>query len=194
LAKLGKGRFYKPEVTPFGQLKPLPNEVIKDFLEEKGRITGYITGFAIFNRLGLTTQVNQVIQIGRNQMRPPLERNGLKISFVLQNNLITPKNIPLLQILDAIKYIKKIPDSTPSASCERLLVIMRNLNDEELQVMVRLAIKYPPATRALAGALLEELNKQVLAIPLFKTLNPFTKFKISNVGKVLTSASKWNIE
>src|SRR5690606_15909855 len=106
------GKFYKPEVSIFGELQPEQAQVVKDLLESNGKVTGYLTGFSIFSQLGLTTQISNVIQIGRNDIRPMLTRGRYTISFVKQKNVITKNNIPLLQILDAIRYIKKIPDTS----------------------------------------------------------------------------------
>jgi hypothetical protein len=68
IAKLSKGKYYKPENTPFGNLQPNQAQVVKDLLEENGKITGYLTGYSIYNQLGLTTQVSNTIQIGKNQV------------------------------------------------------------------------------------------------------------------------------
>ena len=70
IAKLSKGKYYKPENTPFGNLLPNQAQVVKDLLEENGKTTGYLTGYSIYNQLGLTTQVSNTIQIGKNQVRP----------------------------------------------------------------------------------------------------------------------------
>jgi hypothetical protein len=59
--------------------------------------------------------------------------------------------------------------------------------------MVRLALKYPPATRALLGALLDELKKDSLTLSLYKTLNPITKYKLPGLNKALSTTEKWNI-
>ena len=117
IVKLAKGKYYKPETTPFGVLLPDQKQVVKDLLEDNGKILGYLTGYSIYNQLGLTTQVSNTIQIGRNQIRPNFTRERYTISFIKQKNTITRENIPLLQILDAIKYIKKIPDANLESSC-----------------------------------------------------------------------------
>ncbi len=111
IAKLSKGKYYKPENTPFGNLQPNQAQVVKDLLEENGKITGYLTGYSMYNQLGLTMQVSNTIQIGKNQIRPNFKRERYTISFVKQKNTITKENTPLLQLLDAIRYIKKIPDA-----------------------------------------------------------------------------------
>ena len=192
IAKLSKGKYYKPESTPFGKLQPSQVQTVKDLMENEGRIIGYLTGYSIYNQLGLTTQVSNTIQIGKNEVRTTFKRERYTISFIKQKNTITKENIPLLQLLDVIRYIKKVPDNNPEFSCKRLLAILKDLSEKDKTTMVRLALKYPPATKALLGALLDELNESVLAESLYKTLNPITKYKLA-VDKVLTKTEKWNI-
>ncbi len=194
IAKLSKGKYYKPENTPFGNLQPKQAQVVKDLLEDNGRITGYLTGYSIYNQLGLTTQVSNTIQIGKNEIRPSFKRERYTISFIKQKNTITKENIPLLQILDAIRYIKKIPDATIELSCRRLLAIIGNLPEKDKITLVRLALKYPPVTRALLGTMLDQLKQTDLTQPLQKSLNPITKYKLPGVTKILLSAEKWNMQ
>lgn len=191
--KLSKGKYYKPETTPFGNLLPDRSQVVKDLLEENGKTVGYLTGYSIYNSLGLTTQISNTIQIGKNVVRPAFKRGQYTISFIKQNNTITKENIPLLQILDAIRYIKKIPDTTISKSCERLLVILKNLSDNEKMTLVRLALKYPPSARALLGTLLDTIQADNITEPLYKSLNPITKYKLPGVKNLFPEADKWNI-
>ncbi|MDF1550296.1 MAG: DUF6088 family protein [Bacteroidales bacterium] len=193
IAKLGKGKYYKPENTPFGKLQPNQAQVVKDLLEDNGKITGYLTGYSIYNQLGLTTQLSNTIQLGKNEIRPSFKREQYTISFIKQKNTITKENIPLLQLLDAIRYIKKIPDSNIESSCRRLLIIIQNLTNKDKRTLVRLALKYPPATKALLGALLDELKEDLFTGSLQKSLNPITKYKLAGVNKVFASAEKWNI-
>ena len=192
IAKLSKGKYYKPESTPFGKLQPSQAQIVKDLMENDGKIIGYLTGYSIYNQLGLTTQVSNTIQIGKKEVRTAFKRERYTISFIKQKNTITKERIPLLQLLDVIRYIQKIPDCNPEFSCKRLLAILKDLSEKDKNTMVRLAFKYPPATKAFLGALLDELNESNLAEPLYKTLNPITKYKLS-VDKVLTKTEKWNI-
>ncbi len=193
IAKLAKGKYYKPEITPFGNLQPNQTQIVKDLLEESGKTTGYLTGYSIYNQLGLTTQVSNTIQIGKNQVRPNFKRERYIIAFVKQKNTINKENIPLLQLLDAIRYIKKIPDTNIEASCKRFLAIIKNFTNKEINALIRLALKYPPSTRALLGALLEELQQGKVAEPLLRSLNPITKYKLSGADKVLSTTEKWSI-
>lgn len=193
IAKLSKGKFFKPEVSSFGNLQPNRYQIVKDLLEEGGKVSGYLTGYSIYNQLGLTTQVSNVIQIGKNTLRPGFQRGEYKISFILQKNIITKENIPLLQILDSIRYIKKIPDTTINFACKRLMIIIKDLSKDSKTTLVRLALKYPPAARALLGAILDEIGKSTLTESLLKSINPITTYKLPGAKKVLSSVDKWNI-
>ena len=193
IEKVSKGKYFKPESTPFGNLKPNQEEIIKDLLEDNSKIIGYLTGYTIFNALGFTTQMSHIIQIGKNKIRPDIKRGFYVIKFIKQENIITKKNIPLFQLLDVIRFIKKIPDSTVESSCQRLIFLLNKLSEKETTTMVRLALKYPPSTKALLGAILEHLNRTKDLEKLFKTLNPITKYKLTDAQKALSTTQKWNI-
>ena len=194
IAKIAKGKFYVPQQSIFGVLKPNEEEMIKDLLEENGEIVGYLTGLSMYNRLGLTTQVSAVTVIGKNEVRPAFKRGYLRIHFIKQKNKITKDNVQLLQILDAIRYVKEIPDADIDFLCNRFLSILKNIPTDFQSKMVELAILYPPATRALLGALLDELGVMDLTKPLYKSLNPITVYKLPRASKVLSSTQKWNIK
>ncbi len=194
ISKFSKGKYYKPEETPYGKLQPNNYEMVKDLLEENGKISGYLTGYSIYNQLGLTTQVGNIIQIGKNNTRPTFKRGEYIISFILQKNLIAKDNVFLLQILDSIKFIKKIPDTNILSSFKRLIQIIAKLSEKEKVTIVRLALKYSPATRALLGAILDEEGSKVLTKNLYESLNPITTYKFPGIKNILPSVNKWNIK
>jgi len=193
IAKLSKGKFYKSESTPFGNLEPDRYQVVKDLLEKDGRTIGYLTGLSTYNQLGLSTQVSNVIQIGKNETRPKFKRGNYTIAFVRQKNTITKDSIPLLQMLDAMRYIKKIPDTTVPDAFGRIRSIISTLGNSERSSMVRLAKKYPPATRALLGAILSSLGDEDTAKPLLASLNPISTYPFTGLTALLPEATKWNI-
>lgn len=135
IVRLSKGRFYKPEPSPFGVLPPGPDEVVKDLLESGGRMTGYLTGLSVYNRLKLSTQVGRVVQIGRNEVRPPLRRGVYRIVFLKQKNRITPENISLLQLLDCIRQVKKIPGTSVKDACVRLRALVAERTEDDRRTL-----------------------------------------------------------
>jgi hypothetical protein len=194
ISKLAKGRYYKPEQTAFGTLQPDTYQVVKDLLEENGKLVGYLTGYSIYNKLGLSTQLSNQVQIGKNEVRTKFKRGVFTISFVKQKNTITSQNVAFLQLLDAIKYIKKIPDSSIQNTCIRFLSLLKPYKIEDINTLVRLAQKYPPATKALLGALLDECGKTSQTVALQKNLNPITSYELIGVSEILSTTEKWNIK
>jgi hypothetical protein len=193
LRKLSKGRFYKPVIGKFGELPPDDYEVVKDLLVERGKMIGYITGYTAFNELGLTTQVPFALQIGTYDEKKGIQRGTYKISFVKQRNTITKGNIPLLKLLDCLRFFKIIPDAMPDVSCRRLLYLLSQLDEIQKNKIKKLALKYTPQTIALLGAMLEMLNPQEDIKALFKMLNPMTSYKLGIPNTVLFNQKKWNI-
>lgn len=193
LKKISKGKFYKPEKSIFGTLLPNQYQIVKDLLEDDNKIIGYLTGYSIYNTLGLTTQVSNTIQIGTNNIRPNLKRERYIINFIKQNNIINKENIPYLQLLDCIKNIKKIPDTTVNKCIERFINIISDYKLKDIKHLIRLVQKYPPSTRALLGAILDELNLEKHTDMLFKTINPITKYNIGVNNYTLTKSTKWNL-
>ncbi len=194
ISKLTKGKYYKPEKTVFGELPPSQYQVVKDLLEVNGKVVGYLTGYSIYNDLGLTTQVSNTIQIGKNDIRSSFKRERYTITFLRQKNIITKKNIHLLQILDSISTIKKIPDTTIKEASKRFLAILNDLSIDDEKTIVRLSYKYSPVTRALLGAFLDTLSRKDNLESLLKSLNPITVYKLEGVSEILANTQKWNIQ
>lgn len=193
LRKLSPGRFYKPRFTDFGEVKPDIFQVVKDLLQQNGKIIGYLTGYSAYNQLGLTTQVSGIIQIGTNEQKKSITRGIFKIRFIKQPNKITKENINLLRILDAISNIKEIPDTTVEQSCKTLSELVKKINTGDKETFIRLAKKYNPATRALSGAILENSFGTLDSDPLLKTLNPSSVYKFGVSENTLPNKRKWNI-
>ena len=194
IAKLSKGKFYKPQITEFGTLLPSSYQIVKDFIEKDGKLIGYLTGYSVYSELLLTTQIASIIQIGTNQYRRPLKRGNYKISFVLQANKITRANYILLQILDAVRFVRSIPATTTDEACKRLIQIFKEITAEEQTKITNLALKYTDYVRALCGAILEMNNadKSLLAL-LDKSLNGISSYKLDISENILPTKAKWRI-
>ena len=191
IRKVAKGRYYKPRQSVFGTLQPPLMEVVKDFLELKGKPIGYITGTSAFAQLGLTTQISSAITIATNKYRRPLKRLGYNISFLLQINEITRKNIPLLLILDALKLFREIPATSPDDCVRGVARLIDNLSESELDNMIRLAENYSPYVRALLGAILESLGKETGGLA--GSLNGLTNYKLPVSIQALPTKLNWKI-
>ena len=194
ISKLSKGKFYKPRKTQFGELRPSAYQIAKDYIEKDGKLIGYITGYSAYNALGLTTQISSYIQIGTNQYRRSVRRDKYTISFIKQPNPITKKNIEILRILDAIRFIREIPATTPDEACLRLKEIIRNLDDKQREVLIRCLLKYTNYVRALCGAILEDIGcDSNLLVTIKNSLNGVTEYKLPISESVLPTKQNWKI-
>ena len=194
IRRISKGRFYKPKITEFGEQKPNTYQIVKDLLEKNGETIGYLTGYTVFNELGLTTQVPVALQIGVASEKKALRRDYYRITFIRQQNPITKKNIPLLQLLDCLRFFKNIPDSMPDERCRRLLLLLKELNAKERETIKRLSLKYTPQATALLGAMLETINPGEDTTVMYNALNPQTFYKLGISPSVLPTQQKWNIK
>jgi hypothetical protein len=195
ITKLSKGKFYKPRQSRFGTLQPSAYQIAKDLLEQDGEIIGYITGYNTYNEMELTTQIPATLQIGSNKYRRAITRGIYKISFIVQPNKITKTNIELLRILDAIRFVREIPGTTPDEACSRLISIVGQLSQEKIKILAKLALKYSPAVQALCGAILETLGAdEVLIKKIAGSLNPVTEYNIPVSESVLPNKIKWRIK
>ncbi len=194
IERLSKGRFYKPKPGIVKKLKPNEYEIVKDLLIDGNKTIGYITGYSIFNSLKLTTQVPNVIQIAVNFDKKAIKRGIYTVKFVRQWNKITKANIPLLQLLDCIRFIKSIPDTTTANSITRITILLKELSEPEKKQIVDLAINYPPSTRALTGAIFEQQGYVEFANKLQKTLKTTTWYSFNITQELLPNKLKWKIK
>jgi len=194
IVRVSKGRFYKPEKGIIGNLQPDEYQIVKDLLNDGNKIIGYLTGISAFNKLSLTTQVSNTIQIGTNNLKKPITRGKYNIRFILQKNTINKSNIFLLQILDSLRFIKRIPNSNPDLSCKRISNIIQALSADDKRYILKLALKYNPSTRALAGAILEPMLGEDATANIYNSLKPQTDFNPGILEKTLKNKTKWRIQ
>ncbi|MDR0505461.1 MAG: DUF6088 family protein, partial [Dysgonamonadaceae bacterium] len=140
LRKLSKGRFYKPQIGKFGEVPLDTYQTVKDLLVKDDKMIGYITGYSAFNDLMLTTQVPAILQIGMRKEKKAIVRGLYRIHFIKQENIITKENIPLLRFLDCLRFFKIIPDTTSDKACQRLLYLLKELDEQQTKKVKKLAL------------------------------------------------------
>ncbi len=194
IKKLSKGRFYKPKMTPFGEIRPDEQQILKPYLYQNGKRIAYITGSSLYNKLGLTTQVAARLQIASRDKRIFINRGNVQATPVKSYVDVTDDNYQMLGLLDAMKDLKEIPD----VNVKSAIMIFKNrieaLDKKQRDALISYALQYPPRVRALLGALLTTLNKKRETKTLKDSLNPITVFKLGLNDKLLPSASEWNIQ
>ncbi len=194
ISRISKGKFYTSKKGLLGNRKPTDSALISSVLYKNGRLFGYVTGPALYNQLGLTTQVPRVITVafrGGNQLK---DFGTIKIKLAATRLPIEEKNVKLLQYLDVLKGIKKIPDSNINQTLTIMLENIKSLPKSEQSKLISLAKShYSPQVRALLGLIFSSIK---LATPksLRNTLNPTTVYKLNLDDKQWPEAKEWNIQ
>ncbi len=193
LRKLAKGIFYVPEVSVFGELKPMDSEQLRPYLFKNGKRIAYETGTSLYNQMGLTTQMAFKIKLACYQKRINLSRGALHVKTVKSYVPVTQENYEFLGILDSIKDIKRIPDCSTPDAIRFLSARLEKINPQQIKKIVRYALAYPPRVRALLGAILEN-NQQLGQLSTLKeSLNPLTRIPLRLSETDLPNQAQWYI-
>ncbi len=192
--RVSTGVFYKPKKTVFGELKPNEEEILKPYLFEKGKRIAYITGTSLYNRLGLTTQIPKNIKIASRDKRIAISNGNVKASPVKSYVDVTDKNFYLLELLDALKDFKKIPDLDKDSAIIILSNKLKELNPTETKLLIKCGLVYPPRVRSFLGALLENIKTESDLTALKTSLNPLSEYEYGINTNLLPTVENWNIK
>lgn len=187
------GMFYKPKQTVFGELKPREDVLLKNYLFENDKQIAYVTGVRLYNQLGLTTQVPNVVRLASRDKAIKTKIGSLVVKPAKSYIPVTKKNVPLLQLLDVIKDFKNIPDMDKKIGIDFLKERIEILSDGDKEKLTNFAKAYPPKVRALLGAILEALSLDDLSESLKESINYLSSYEFGITEKTLPSASNWNI-
>ncbi len=188
------GLFYKPKQTVFGNLKPKEEELLKPYLFEQKKRVAYITGTALFNKFGLTTQVPKNIKIASRDRRIATKIGNIKVTSVKSYSDVADNNYYLLELLDVLKDFKTIPDADADQTINFMLQKLESLTAKELEYTIKLALRYPPRVRAFLGALLTKINPDRNLAVLKKSINPLSTFEFGIAQSQLATINNWNIK
>ena len=190
LRRAEKGLYYIPKKSIFGELPLSIKDFIQKYLYLGDKRIGYVTGINLFNKYGLTTQLSNSLEIATNTRKNPREFDGIKIKFIQNKAPIIEENIKYLEILDILKNLKHIPDSSIKESYMLMKKLVCSLAYEEILILLELAEKYyTVVVLALLGSMVEEKN--ILKVEeLKKKLNKTTTFKL-NLN--LENGKEWRI-
>ena len=193
IAKVGKGQFYIPRQGVFGPVPVGDAERLKTLMYKDGYQVGYVTGAALFNKLGLSTQQPKTIEVASMASRQKKNFGSIRVRLVAATAPVQD-NVPLLELLDALKSCKKISD----ASVDDVLLLLgkklKSLEMTDIEKIQKLAIDYYPAsTNAVLGTLLSR-NQQCILPELRNSLNPTSRYKLGLSPQRWPQAKEWFIQ
>ncbi|HEY9839831.1 MAG: DUF6088 family protein [Candidatus Sericytochromatia bacterium] len=193
LRRVMKGLYFKPVMSIIGEVTtPSHDKVLMKLLELYRNKISYVTGTQVYSSMSLTTQISAEFVIATDRPRGPIQIGATKVRFIRSHVSEPVEDVVLVQLLDAIWDIKQIPATTPAKASRLLLGHLRRLSVAQRQTLARLALFYPPQTRALTGLMLETLGEKALAKSLKASLNTLTTFHLVLEPSVFLTARSWN--
>ena len=193
LERIEKGRFYKPRIGVLGDVPVSDEERLRDSLYRNGRRVGYVTGPALYNRLGLTTQMPKTVAIAVNRATQTKDLGTIRMKLLSRRAPISDSTVPLLEILDILRDARKVPDANVERVIQEMMKRLTELTPAKVKKLQRFALDYyNPATRALLGMLLTRCQKEVLPA-LMASLNPTTRFNLGIDPDEWPESRAWNI-
>lgn len=109
IKRFSTGVYYIPRKTIFGDSILDSDKVVsKKYIASKDKVFGYVSGMALLNSLGLTTQVPNVITVTTNNesSRGRKVRIGKQEVYLIKSPTeVTSENCAVLQLLEAVKLV-----------------------------------------------------------------------------------------
>ena len=194
VSRASTGLFYRPIQSVFGTLRPPQEALLNTFLFKNGQRVAYVTGNALYNSMGLTTQVPKLVKVACLDRRIKTTLINLVVRPVKSYVPVTDDNVALLELLDILKDFNVIPDTDNKQKVRFMLGQLKALSTNRQEQLCDIALKYPPRVRALLGALLYELNPEQPVMKLKESLNPLSIYKYGIEKELLRSVNFWKLE
>ena len=189
IRRLRKGVYYRPKTTRFGETKPDLSRVFTRVLDRK-HVDWKPTGLAVWNALGLTTQVPAVPTFAVDR-RVQLSASKGRVWFRVVPSLHALSSEERAA-LDALRDLRRVPDTTPAAIIHRLVDLCRE-GRLSFSRMLRASAHEPPRVPALLGLIGTLLGEDADELArLRRSLNPATTYKLGLAGD-FPGAADWNL-
>ncbi|MCI0625597.1 MAG: hypothetical protein L0387_28785 [Acidobacteria bacterium] len=187
-----KGCLLRPARYAIRNNQPGPSSVAAAVLTRRG-IAWSPSGLAAYNRLGLTTQVSPTTTFAVSRKVRLTSADGSHIKLSLRPAaVVRGASADERAVLDALRELRWIPDTTPEHVIERIADLFRS-NRVSFERVARFARREPPRVRAALGAIGNSIGADANILEALKrSLNPTTHFSLRLSDK-LAPAREWNI-
>jgi hypothetical protein len=187
IQRLGKGLYYRPRQTAFGNSKPNPSQ-LRSLSSQKDGI--FPAGNAAANLLGFTTQNAAKVEVATNKLSLPRLIVGKETVIHTRR----PESWKALSYKEAalLDFLRQGGKSSELSLEETVKKLLEHFRDkDQFERLIRVAESEPPRVRAILGAIGQQIGspKDIL-ISLKKSLNPLSRFDFGNLI-TLKYAKQW---
>lgn len=145
ICRIAKGIYSKPIPGRFGPRLPGEKELIEHFIG-KDRLVGVLTGYRLYNKYGLTTQLSKKISVYSTNISQ--ETKSINNIVVKKINLeLDASTIRLIELLEILENFHKIEDINYQSFRRYLKTVISNYNDKVLRD-IQAELKFKKSTLA----------------------------------------------
>ncbi|HWG46125.1 MAG TPA: DUF6088 family protein [Gemmataceae bacterium] len=187
IQRLGKGMYYRPRPTAFGESRPNP-ALIRSLPVRRRRI--FPAGIAAGNLLGFTTQNPARVEVATDGLSLPRLIVGKETVIHTRR----PESWRTLSetdaaLLDFLRNRGACSELSPEKTAEKLLGYFREPG--RFERLLKVSSSEPPRVRAMLGAIGQQVGQPARRLSaLKKDLNPFSRFDFGSLA-VLEHARQW---
>lgn len=187
IQRLGKGLYYRPRQTAFGQSKPNGTHIRSLPVRLRGV---FPAGVAAANLLGLTTQNPARVEVATNGLSLPRLIVG-KETVIHTRRPESWRELSAVDaaLLDFLRNRGEASELPPEETVDRLLELFRE--PDRFERLLKVAASEPPRVRAMLGAIGQQLGRsESRLLALRKSLNALSRFDFGILA-VLEYAREW---
>lgn len=176
LLNIARGIYCRPEITPYGPLGPSETEILKAFTESG---SGIVVGYALYNHLGLTTQVSKRTEVFSHNLEQDTKTIGS--ICVSRHRLDYSKPVSdTVAMLEVLKHFDEIQDMNYKIFIEYAKEFSNNYRQDVFEYVAS-EIKYQKRTIAF---LREILNYYGISNNLSRHLSSLTRYNYPKMEKI----------
>ncbi len=147
LHRFDAGIYYFPRTDIFGEKMDLTTDMVvrHKYIQRRGRMIGYYSGYTLANRMGISTQVPLKEEITSNFAPAQIRELTIKgHKYVLRRPAVevTDENVAVLQFLDCLKDLEKCAEAEP-AVCGQILTDYATKHALTKTMVDRFLVNYP---------------------------------------------------
>lgn len=182
IARLSKGIYYVPQRSKYGTMNMNQKDIVNHFLGRSGR-NGLLTGYSLFNKYGITTQISKNVELYSNLITEETKNVGsVKVKKINLN--ISSDIVNHIEFLEILQNYNKIQDANDTMFNNYIERFVDNYKNDVIEKILK-SKKYKKSTIAFAEQLLQHYNIQnTLSKHLMKT----SKYKIPKLEGIYESS------
>jgi len=194
LMRVTKGTFCVPGRGVFQPKGPADDQLIDIVLHKNGKQVAYVTGMRLMARLGFVEISDHYPwEVAMYRRRGQFSLAHLRIKAVNSFVPVDELNVPVLELLDAVRAFNTLADRQPKQYMQHLAELFDRLTEQQRYLLLKTAVYYPAGTCALLGALISFWGWDMDLRSLRAKVNPTSRYPCVASSSALPTGTYWGL-